>query len=185
MKVDTEATGWGSLPRIDSVLDVFAVPHFMAYCNSRIVRRTMYFNIKSKVSYMEGMSLASFWDAFWWSLPHWWRGEMPLAPKPGEGPGSTIRKEGGFRAKVVGSPDDATGSKVEYDIVGHGDPGYAFTSKTIAEVGICLGLESCHEHFGRGGVYTVGSALKLNEVRNRLEEAKHDGKPLLKFTKIE
>jgi len=52
MKVDTEATGWGSLPRIDSVLDVFAVPHFMAYCNSRIVRRTMYFNIKSKVSYI-------------------------------------------------------------------------------------------------------------------------------------
>jgi len=38
--VDQEATGFGSLPRFDKVFGAVSIPHFMAYVNSRVVRRS-------------------------------------------------------------------------------------------------------------------------------------------------
>jgi len=123
VRVDTEATGFGSLPRFDAVLGHFGVPHFMAYVNSRIVRRSMFLNDPARrISYSEGMSFGAAIDAFVWAVPHILRGEAKLLPAPGEGPSEVMRETGGYEMKVVATRDDSE-DKVEIKGVGYGDPG--------------------------------------------------------------
>jgi len=96
-RIDTDPTGWGNIPRYDSTVSSWGVPHFMAYVNSRIVRRSMSMLGVARVSYSEGMGIWSILDAWAWCVPRWVGGEFKLAPNPGEGPSEKLMKEGGYR----------------------------------------------------------------------------------------
>ena len=52
-KLDVDPTGWGNLPRYDHLVSRWGIPHFMAYVNSRIVRRSMNLLGHTRVSYSE------------------------------------------------------------------------------------------------------------------------------------
>jgi short subunit dehydrogenase-like uncharacterized protein len=128
---DPEATGWGTLPRYDPDVSLVGIPHFMAYVNSRIVRRSQYLlRPGHRFSYKEGMSIYALMDAFMWCVPYVWRGDVKLNPAAGEGPNQRMRNEGGFELTMVGSERDSFNSKnilkgpVELKVVGSGDPGY-------------------------------------------------------------
>ena len=69
-------------------------------------------------------------------------------------------------------------------ITGAGDPGYEFTSKTVATVALCLGDPSCERRPGEGGVFTVGSAVKGKAIRERLEAVMVGDRNLMKFEKL-
>ena len=57
--------------------------------------------------------------------------------KPGEGPTAAERAQGSFRVTFVGTVD---GQRVMAEVSG-GDPGYAETSKMVAESALCLALD--------------------------------------------
>ena len=107
-RVDSEATGWGTFPRYDRVVEDWGIPHFMAYCNSRVIRRTVHLMRQGRVSYSEGMSLSAMLDAILWAAKEWWNGQVVLLPAPGQGPGKELMKSGGFVIKVVGKRGDET-----------------------------------------------------------------------------
>ena len=126
--VDTEATGWGSLPRFDWTARVLGVPHFMAYINSRVVRRSQYLlRPARRLSYREGMSVWSLVDAMLWGAPYFWSEKDKLGPAQGEGPSPDMQLNGGFEVKIFAEERDAGGKQVgdlvEIKCVGAGDPG--------------------------------------------------------------
>ncbi|GMH54498.1 hypothetical protein TrST_g2224 [Triparma strigata] len=181
LRVDTEATGWGSFLRYDGTVESVGMPHFMAYCNSRVIRRSFYYMRQGRVSYSEGMSVEAAVKATWWAFKQWLKGEVTLLPKPGEGPGEGMRRDGGFEVKVVGISEKET---VTYKIIGRGDPGYEFTSKIVATVGLCLSNPECERDHGVGGVMTVGSGLKGKNLREMIEEVQGEGGALMEFKKL-
>jgi len=177
--VDSDVTGWGLLPRFDPIAGYFGVPHFMAFVNARVIRRSLLLNNHQKVSYAEGNSLYALIDSTGFLAKHLLLGEMTFLPKPGEGPSAAVMLEGSYTATIAAATlDGAHSSRVE--VIGQGDPGYAHTSKVIAEVGLCLADTKCHTN--RAGVLTSASALKADAIVERLRTATHDnGLPLLKF----
>jgi len=194
--VDSETTGWGSLPRWDTNLGDAGIPHFMAYVNSRIVRRSQFLNRPGhRISYKEGMSIWCIFDALYWSLPYFFRGDVSLSPAQGEGPNKNMRDEGGFEVRFVAEEIDHYSKERDNAIVkgpieilatGNGDPGYRFTSIILAQVGMCLADTNCHRlgsTSGRmnGGVMTVVAGLEASVLRERLEGVKVKGESLLKY----
>ena len=126
--VDTEATGWGSLPRFDWTARVLGVPHFMAYINSRVIRRSQYLlRPERRLSYREGMSVWSLVDAMLWGAPYFWSEKDKLGPAQGEGPSPDMQLNGGFEVKIFAEERDAGGKQVgdlvEIKCMGAGDPG--------------------------------------------------------------
>jgi len=185
-RVDTEASGWGVFPRYDYTLKTFGVPHFMAYVNARIVRRSMaLLGHGALVSYGEGMTFGAIFDAAVFATPFLWHGHVSVMPAPGEGPPETMQRDGGFTCRVMATSSNAkTGETVstQVDITGRGDVGYAHTSKLLAEVGLCLADVACHHASVGGGVLTTASATAVPELVRRLRAAMHeDGRPLLVF----
>ena len=180
-RVDTEATGWGYFPRYDRIVEDWGIPHFMAYCNSRVVRRTVHLMRQGRVSYSEGMSFGAMFDATIWAAKEWWKGEIILMPKPGEGPGPGVMKSGGFSVKVVGTRGE---EQAAYRITGAGDPGYEFTSKCVATVALCLSDTSCERRPGEGGIFAVGSAVKGKSIRERLGSVMVGDRKLMEFEKL-
>ena len=75
--------------------------------------------------------------------------------KPGEGPTEAQRKSGWFEVTFVG--ESATGKRVLTRVAG-GEPGYAETSKMIAESALCLALDR-DEIPPRFGVVTTATAM--------------------------
>ena len=193
VRADSEATGWGSFPRWDVDVRNVGIPHFMAYINSRVIRRSQYLLRPSeRFSYKEGMSLWALVDAMKWCVPYVWRGDVKMNPAAGDGPNERMRDEGGFEIMMVGSMKDSLDSKkvvkeqIELKVTGRGDPGYRHTSKILAQVGVCLASNDCHNKDVvkkglNGGVMTVSSAVDLKSFRKRLEEAKVGGESLLKY----
>jgi len=185
-RVDTEASGWGVFPRYDYTLKTFGVPHFMAYVNARIVRRSMaLLGHGARVSYGEGLTFGAIFDAAVFVTPFLWHGHVSMMPAPGEGPPETMQRDGGFTCRVMATSINAkTGETVstQVDITGRGDVGYAHTSKLLAEVGLCLADVACHHASLGGGVLTTASATAVPELVRRLRAAMHeDGRPLLVF----
>jgi len=185
-RVDTEASGWGVFPRYDYTLKTFGVPHFMAYVNARIVRRSMaLLGHGARVSYGEGLTFGAIFDAAVFVTPFLWHGHVSMMPAPGEGPPETMQRDGGFTCRVMATSSNAkTGETVstQVDITGRGDVGYAHTSKLLAEVGLCLADVACHHASLGGGVLTTASATAVPELVRRLRAATHeDGRPLLVF----
>ncbi|MFZ4688940.1 MAG: saccharopine dehydrogenase family protein [Polymorphobacter sp.] len=75
-------------------------------------------------------------------------------PKPGEGPSKHERETGYYDLVFVGVAAD--GKQVRGAVHGDKDPGYASTSKLIAETAICL----VHERADvAGGIWVAGAAL--------------------------
>lgn len=75
-------------------------------------------------------------------------------PKPGEGPSKDERENGFYDLVFVGIASD--GRQVRGAVHGDKDPGYASTSKLIAETAICL----IHERPDvAGGIWVAGAAL--------------------------
>jgi short subunit dehydrogenase-like uncharacterized protein len=74
-------------------------------------------------------------------------------PKPGEGPSKEERETGFYDLVFVGV--DKRGHQVRGAVHGDKDPGYASTSKLIAETGLCL-IE--HPNVA-GGIWVPGAAL--------------------------
>lgn len=87
------------------------------------------------------------------------------APKPGEGPSREERESGYYDLLFVGVAED--GRQVRGSVHGDRDPGYASTSKLIAETAICLinapGVE--------GGIWVPGAALGERLVARLSEHA--------------
>jgi short subunit dehydrogenase-like uncharacterized protein len=75
-------------------------------------------------------------------------------PKPGEGPSKEERENGFYDLVFVGIDKD--GKQVRGAVHGDKDPGYASTSKLIAETAICLVRERPDV---AGGIWVAGAAL--------------------------
>jgi short subunit dehydrogenase-like uncharacterized protein len=75
-------------------------------------------------------------------------------PKPGEGPSKEERESGYYDLVFVGIAAD--GRQVRGAVHGDKDPGYASTSKLIAETAICLVKERPDVP---GGIWVAGAAL--------------------------
>jgi len=76
----------------------------------------------------------------------------PFAPKPGEGPTPEQRERGCFRFEIDAETD--ANETIVSIVEGKRDPGYAETSKMLAESAMCLA-----ETRGEGGVLTPASSL--------------------------
>merc|ERR1719198_1301858 len=90
-RVDTDNAGWSSLslPRFDKGLGSLAIPHFMAWANARIVRRSLALTGVRNCSYGEGMSFGAMAKATVWLVGQWAAGNMTLSdlvPPAGQGP---------------------------------------------------------------------------------------------------
>jgi short subunit dehydrogenase-like uncharacterized protein len=153
-------TGWDRL-RFDTDFRTFGGPFFMAPVNARIVRRTLALTGRLPCSYAEGISLAAGLKTLWlWAS----RGfglfvgqPIPLRPKPGQGPPAWLREAGSFRVLIKAAA--STGRPwVMVEVKGQGDPGYAATSRMLAETGLCLRFD--RERLpATGGVLTPAAAL--------------------------
>jgi short subunit dehydrogenase-like uncharacterized protein len=73
-------------------------------------------------------------------------------PDPGEGPDQESREKGGFRVEFRSTLAD--GRVFGAEVVGKGDPGYAATSRMLAESGLSLAATR-----GEGGVLTPSTAM--------------------------
>lgn len=82
---------------------------------------------------------------------------------PGEGPSPQQRERGWFRVRLVG---DAPGKRVVVQVSG-GDPGYAETSKMLAESALCLARDELPE---RAGQLTPAVAMGQSLI-DRLQRA--------------
>jgi len=87
-------------------------------------------------------------------------------PKPGEGPDAREREAGGYELLFVGQAAD--GRTLRASVRGEGDPGYASTSKIIAESARCL-IDDVDRARTGGGVWTPGAAMGMTLV-TRLQE---------------
>jgi short subunit dehydrogenase-like uncharacterized protein len=79
-------------------------------------------------------------------------------PKPGEGPSRDERESGRYEVLFIG--DTAQGQRLRAVVAGDGDPGYASTSRIVAESALCL-ANDVDRRTTPGGVWTPGAALGL------------------------
>ena len=87
-------------------------------------------------------------------------------PKPGEGPSKEERESGHFDLLFLGLAAD--GRQVRVAVTGDRDPGYACTSKMIAESAICLVREASDVP---GGIWTPGAALGHRLIKRLADHA--------------
>lgn len=80
--------------------------------------------------------------------------ERFLLPKPGEGPDAEARERGFFNLRFFGTHPD--GQPLSVKVTGQGDPGYASTSKMIAQSAVCLAKDDVRAD---GGILTPASAM--------------------------
>ena len=88
-----------------------------------------------------------------------------VLPKPGQGPTKEQREAGFYDVLFVGELKD--GRVLRASVKGDKDPGYASTSKMIAESAICL-VRDVGRDVTPGGVWTPGAALG-DKLIERLE----------------
>ncbi len=178
--VDTEATGFGSFPRFDPVFNALSIPHFMAYINSRVIRRSFSLLFpETRVSYSESMTVSSLIEAIIWATPFILKGDIPILPKSGSGPKHPAQVAGGYSVSIKAT--NPRGS-VEVTIDGGGDPGYYHTSKIMTELGLCIsGYTPGCAREDRAGVLTSVSASNAGVLAEKIGGVVlSDGRPLLK-----
>ncbi|MCY1044820.1 saccharopine dehydrogenase NADP-binding domain-containing protein [Corallococcus sp. bb12-1] len=96
--------------------------------------------------------------------------EKHVLPAPGQGPSAKIQESGRFEVRMLGeglSPKSGQRVKVEGKVASKGDPGYAATSRMLAESALCLAFDTLPK---RGGVLTPASAMGMVLVE-RLRKA--------------
>lgn len=87
-------------------------------------------------------------------------------PQPGEGPTKEERESGHYNVLFIAEAKD--GRTVKAGVTGDKDPGYASTSKMIAESAICLAK---NEGVKAGGVYTPAPAFGMPLVERLCKNA--------------
>ncbi len=162
-------------------------PFFMAPVNTRVVRRTNAllgypwgedFLYSEAASFSRGpkglltaVGLAGGLGAFFLaaSVPAVRRQlERHVLPAPGTGPSAEARERGCFEILLLGEgkAQGGGGVKLEGRVAAQGDPGYAATSRMLAESALCLAFDTLASE---GGVLTpaVSMGMKLVERLRR------------------
>ncbi|WP_257451482.1 saccharopine dehydrogenase family protein [Archangium lipolyticum] len=96
--------------------------------------------------------------------------EKRVLPAPGEGPSPEERERGFFEVRLIGEGMSAkSGNRVRLEgkVAAKGDPGYAATSRMLAESALCLAFD---EAPAKGGVLTPASSMGMRLVE-RLRRA--------------
>jgi short subunit dehydrogenase-like uncharacterized protein len=140
----------GDKARRDELLDVEVGPFMMAMINTKNVHRSNFL-----MGHPYGQDFT--YDEMAIIQPGAQTEFPPLegdnVPKPGEGPSKEERETGYYDLVFVGV--DKRGHQVRAAVHGDKDPGYASTSKLIAETALCL-IE--HREVA-GGIWVPGAAL--------------------------
>lgn len=138
-------------PRFDALLGVNVGPFMMAPINTKNVHRS---NLLQGHAYGADFTydeMAIVAEGAQTEFPSLTGDDVP---KPGEGPSKHERETGFYDLLFVGV--DGAGRQVRGAVHGDKDPGYASTSKLIAETAICL----VHERGDvAGGIWVAGAAL--------------------------
>jgi short subunit dehydrogenase-like uncharacterized protein len=164
--------------RYSQELGRWTAPFVMAAVNTRVVRRSnallghpwgqdfLYSEVSSFPSGVKGMlaatsvtaGLGAFLAAM--SVPVLRRQlEQRVLPAPGEGPSAEERERGFFDVRLLGegtSTKSGRPVRLEGKVTAKGDPGYAATSRMLAESALCLAFD---EVPARGGVLTPASSM--------------------------
>ena len=175
--------------RYDAELGRWTGPFFMAPVNTRVVRRSnallghpwgqdfLYSEAMSFARGPRGLLTASGMTAglgaffLTASVPVLRRQlQRRVLPAPGEGPSAEQRERGSFQVRLFGEGAASKGGnrvKVEGTVASEGDPGYAATSRMIAESALCLAFDDIASE---GGVLTPASCMGMKLVE-RLRRA--------------
>jgi short subunit dehydrogenase-like uncharacterized protein len=150
----------GLIPEYDSATGTWAAPFIMATINTKNVHRTNFlldhawgkdFVYDEMIMTSPGEAGKAIAEAMAAALqvanPF---GDNP--PKPGEGPSKDVREAGFYEILYIG--ETAEGQSIRASVGGKEDPGYASTSKMIAESALTL-LETKT----KGGVFTPGGII--------------------------
>jgi short subunit dehydrogenase-like uncharacterized protein len=89
-----------------------------------------------------------------------------LLPAQGEGPSEEQRARGSFEIQLFGTPAVAGAPRLRATVSGLGDPGYASTSRMIAESALCL---AAGEGVEQGGVLTTASCMGTQLVERLVD----------------
>jgi short subunit dehydrogenase-like uncharacterized protein len=156
----------------DPKLHSFAMPFVMGSVNSRVVRRS---NALAGHAYGRSFTYEEV-QSFGKGAKGFLRGAVtagtigsvfglarvkrlrPLLdrvlPSPGEGPSPELQKTGFFELRIEGQTEDGN-EQVAVEVNGKGDPGYAATSRMLAQTAIALAAGEAL----RFGVLTPATAL--------------------------
>ncbi|MBM7113289.1 saccharopine dehydrogenase family protein [Archangium primigenium] len=163
--------------RYSEELGQWTGPFFMASVNTRVVRRSnallgypwgkdfLYSEASAFGRGVKGLLTASGMvaglGAFFGvaSVPALRRQlEKHVLPAPGEGPTPEQREKGYFVVKLLGEGTSQAGARVRLEgkVAAKGDPGYAATSRMLAEAALCLAFDDVK---AEGGVLTPASSM--------------------------
>jgi short subunit dehydrogenase-like uncharacterized protein len=95
--------------------------------------------------------------------------ERRVLPAPGTGPSAEQRERGCFELLLLGEGQAQAGGRVKLEgrVAAQGDPGYAATSRMLAEAALCLAFDPLASE---GGVLTPASSMGMKLVE-RLRRA--------------
>ena len=162
----------GNKPLFDEDLDMWVAPFVMANINTRNVHRSNFllgFPYGQDFVYDE-MIVAGPQETGEATAKAIIAANNKLGaqggPKPGEGPSKEERETGFFDLLFLGLAPD--GRQVRAVVTGDRDPGYACTSKMIAESAICLVREASDVP---GGIWTPGAALGHRLIKRLSDHA--------------
>jgi short subunit dehydrogenase-like uncharacterized protein len=167
--LDDRIIGW------DKGLGVFTAPFVMASTNSRVVRRGhalagfpwgqefVYREVMSTPGNARGLAMAMGFQtalaavSFVMRRPKLRAILRQYSPKPGEGPSDAKLARGHWKVRFVAENPDDSAQRLVYTVADpHGDPGYASTSKMLAESALCLAFDPLPSS---GGVLTPSVAM--------------------------
>ncbi|MEO1173317.1 MAG: hypothetical protein AAFX94_14890 [Myxococcota bacterium] len=93
--------------------------------------------------------------------------ERFVLPKPGDGPNEAARESGFFNLRFFGT--HPSGQVLAGKVTGQGDPGYASTSRMIAQSAVCLAKDNVAT---AGGILTPASAMAAPLLARLREHAR-------------
>jgi short subunit dehydrogenase-like uncharacterized protein len=177
----------GTTMYYDKGLRIWQTPFIMESTNLRLVRRSnALLDYGSTFQYCEGTSSKNVVYAAFLTFIMSLGAVLLFFPPiryaiqkfmpPGSGPSEELRKNGFFDIRLYGDAMDTQGNLVGVRgrVHSNGDPGYAATSKMIAESALCLLEKSKFKQSTfpllKGGVVTPASAMGMNLV-DRLRKA--------------
>jgi short subunit dehydrogenase-like uncharacterized protein len=148
-----------SKPMLDEATGLWLAPFIMAPINTKNVHRTNYLlNHPYGKDFLYSETLIAGPGESGEKTAKAIASDLSLlsedAPKPGEGPTEEERETGFYDILFLG--ETARGQKIRTHCKGDKDPGYASTSKMIAESAICLARDLKDL---RGGIYTPAAAM--------------------------
>lgn len=151
----------GAVPMEDESLGMWVAPFIMASINTKNVHRSNFLlnHAYGKDFVYDEMVITGPGEQGQ-QMANAMASANPLGdgdvPQPGEGPTKAEREAGNYDVLFLGEGPD--GQKVKVGVKGFEDPGYASTSKMIAECAVCLTQEAADKP---GGICTPGAVLGM------------------------